>query len=188
MLINWSKENINLLNCESARTFVVSEIIPACLQRCNEEHIKQGREELTHEEFMTYVGLTGVSATTAWRWLRLLGFRYKSINKSYYTDRHEDNDNVKARMKFINDYFSMELKTYRWVQIKKKEAEMLETSTQKFPLQKERYRKEYQNKNDNNEWYREYHVDINPALLEYVSNDNRIKQGGDLSIDFPKGE
>ena len=187
MLVEWSKENIQLLNCESARAYVLNEIVPVCLIRCNDEFEKQGMPALTTEEFMSFVGLSTVSPSTAWRWLRLLGFRYENINKCFYTDKHEDAKNIADRIAFIERYFRLEMRAYRWVQLKESEAIRLENLTSKTPLEKKTFRRRYPNKADNDEWYREYHVDVNPLLPHYVTKDNRKKHGGDLSFEFPVG-
>ena len=189
MLILWSKDNIASLNCETAREYVLNHIIPECRRRCNEEFCDQSLPPLTESEFLEFVGLTRICASTAWRWLRLLGFKYESMNKSFYTDRHEDKDNIKYRMKFIEEYFRHEMRTYHWVVIKDNEAERLE-NLQKDPLQKKSYRKRYPIISDDGDetWYREYHVDVHPLLLDFVDDNNKKKHGGNLSIDFPKGQ
>ena len=109
------------------------------------------------------------------------------MNKSFYTDKHEDKENIKARMLFIEKYFEIEMRAYRWVKIREEEAIRLE-KLEESPLAKKSYHDRYPDSNDDSIWYCEYHVDVNPdLLLPYVNENNRIKHGGNLSVAKPKG-
>jgi hypothetical protein len=59
-----------------------------------------------------------MSFSTAWRWMRLLGFRYDTRRKSFYVDGHEWEDLVVNRTHFCKNYLT-ELEPYccRWIQI-----------------------------------------------------------------------
>ena len=50
-------------------------------------------------------------------WLNHLGFKFQATKKSYYTDRHEDEENVESRKIFINRYMTMEFRSFHWVQV-----------------------------------------------------------------------
>ncbi|KAI2513104.1 hypothetical protein MHU86_1396 [Fragilaria crotonensis] len=73
--------------------------------------------------FLKAHGLESMSFTTAWRWMRLLGFKYDTRKKSFYVDGHEREDVVKTRNEFCKRYLT-ELEPYckRWVQVSKSEA------------------------------------------------------------------
>jgi hypothetical protein len=61
MLVRWGKANLQTLNSETACQCLPEQFRIAC-----------------QDEFMTFIGLKTLSTATAWRWLRLLGFQYKS--------------------------------------------------------------------------------------------------------------
>ena len=76
--------------------------------------------------FLKAHGLESMSFTTAWRWMRLLNFKYDSRKKSFYVDGHEREDVVVTRNEFCKRYLT-ELEPYckRWVQVSKSEAETI---------------------------------------------------------------
>jgi len=73
--------------------------------------------------FLRAHGLQSLSFTTAWRWMRLLGFCYDTRKKSFYVDGHEREDVVADRTQFCATYLT-ELEPYcnRWIQISKGKA------------------------------------------------------------------
>jgi hypothetical protein len=56
--------------------------------------------EVVNELFIRAHGLESMSFTTAWRWMRLIGFRYDSRRQSFYIDGHEREDIVANQTKF----------------------------------------------------------------------------------------
>ena len=50
--------------------------------------------------------LESLSLTTAWRWMRLLGFHYDTRKKSFYIDGHERQDVVANRITFCKQYLT----------------------------------------------------------------------------------
>jgi hypothetical protein len=62
--------------------------------------------------------LGSLSLTTAWRWMRLLGFHYDARMKSIYVDGHEREDVVTRNKKFCREYLTKYKPfCYRWVQV-----------------------------------------------------------------------
>lgn len=53
------------------------------------------------------------------RWMKEVGYRYEKHKKSYYVDRHEDDDVVRDRKTYIGDFFRDEIFEHCWVQIPK---------------------------------------------------------------------
>ena len=51
-----------------------------------------------------------------------LGFEYKERKKSYFSDKHVSEENVHFCKKIIEEYFKIELYTYRWVHLEEKVA------------------------------------------------------------------
>ena len=68
---------------------------------------KRGDKTFIMEEFMFNIGLTNVALTTAWRWIRLLGFGYQNINKSFYTDKHEDKKMLAIESNLLRNIWSL---------------------------------------------------------------------------------
>jgi hypothetical protein len=74
-----------------------------------------------------------LDVTTAWRWLKQLGFTHAKNEKCHHTDGHEKGENVRCRMKFVKCYFEHKLRTFRWVMLREEEAISLE-QLEKNPL------------------------------------------------------
>jgi hypothetical protein len=80
-------------------------------------------ELLTMDRFLETHGLSTVSLTTVWKWMRDLGFSYDLRKKSYYVDGHERSDVVEYRHSFCTDYLTVyEPRCLRWVQVRKDKA------------------------------------------------------------------
>ena len=73
-----------------------------------------------------------------------MGFSYDERKKSYFSDRHEDEGNKTCRKKFIKEYFELEKRTYRWIQIGEKLAKNFEEEEDSPLLKKSFY--EYKKK------------------------------------------
>ncbi|KAI2511392.1 hypothetical protein MHU86_3003 [Fragilaria crotonensis] len=76
--------------------------------------------------FLNAHRLESLSLTTAWRWMRLLGFHYDARKKSFYVDGHERDDVVADRTSFCKQYLT-EYEPYcrRWVQLSMNEAKLI---------------------------------------------------------------
>jgi len=49
-------------------------------------------------------GLQYISTSTAYRWMRYLGFLWSSRRKIYYSDNHEREDVIIERIKYVGEY------------------------------------------------------------------------------------
>jgi hypothetical protein len=184
MLLSWGKKNLETLNSETARKYLLEVVIPFCEHQCNIELTRLGVAPFNNEQFMKFVNLKSLTVVTTWRWLRLLGFSYCENKKCYYTDGHERADNVRYRIQFIKKYFEYEFRTYRWIQISDEDAIRLE-SLKKNPLRKGLG---LSYSDEAGKAMREYHIDCHDALKEFV-NDEYLPFGANLSVvNFPEGE
>ena len=75
-------------------------------------------QEVINKLFLYAHQIEKLSFSTAWRWIRLLGFRYDALMKSFYVDEHERDDVVAKRTLFCNNYLT-KLEPYcnRWIQV-----------------------------------------------------------------------
>jgi hypothetical protein len=156
-------------------------VIWYCQTICNEELEEHGLKALEPAEFMKFVGLKTLDVTTAWQWLKQLGFTYSKNEKSYYTDRHKKAENVRYQLKFIKQYFEHDLHTFRWVQLSEREAKALEV-LEKNPL-KEGLSRSFTN--DDGRPMGEFHVDCHDGLYQFI-NPTAGLFGGNLSVRFPQ--
>jgi hypothetical protein len=99
MLLAWTKENLERLNSETAREYLLTIVIPYCQTVCNKELEKHGLKALEPAQFMKFVRLKTLDVTTARRWLKQLGFTYSKNEKCYYINGHEKAENVRYRLK-----------------------------------------------------------------------------------------
>ena len=51
------------------------------------------------------------------RWMKEAGLKYKKHKKSYYVDRHEDEDVVSDRKTYVETSFNNEIREHCWIQI-----------------------------------------------------------------------
>ena len=58
------------------------------------------------------------------------GFSYNERKKCYFSDKHENVENVNCRKDFIRKYFDYEMRTHRWVQIAEELAIELENDAE----------------------------------------------------------
>ena len=84
-----------------------------------------------------------------------------------------DNVILDREERFLGDYFNLEQRSYRWVQVSEIIALNLESKHQNFP------RNSYYQYNNNGEIFREYHIDYHQCLLDYVHPDC-LKYGGKI--------
>jgi hypothetical protein len=146
-IVAFGVKNLATLTIEGLHDFIVSIVIPrlALLWQKDEEAVAatadasttnssgtscgsntappatsntENNQEVVNELFLRAYGLESMSFTTAWRWMRLLGFQYDARKKSFYVDGHEREDVVANRTTFCSSYLT-ELEPYcnRWVQL-----------------------------------------------------------------------
>ena len=95
-------------SCESVRNFIVETLIPKMFKIYPKEH-RESSNLSSIEEFLDdfEISKKGVSHTTTWRWLHKLRFDYKG-QKSYFSDKHKNEENVTYWEGFIEKYFESE--------------------------------------------------------------------------------
>ena len=83
----------------------------------------RGTEHDINELFLRAHILESMRFTTAWQWMRLLGFRYDMRRKSFYVDGHERDNVVATRSQFWKRYLT-EVEPYckRWIQVSMTDA------------------------------------------------------------------
>jgi hypothetical protein len=92
MLLAWAKEK--KFKSEMYCKYLLTIVIPYCQTVCNKELKEHGLKVLKRAEFMKFVRLKTLDVTTAWPWLKQLGFTYSKSKLCYYTNRHEKAENV----------------------------------------------------------------------------------------------
>jgi hypothetical protein len=147
-IVSFGVKNLAKLTIESVHDFIVTTVIPrlALLWQKDEEAAAapatadlsaistsmtsintiniqltgtaEDNQEVVNKLFLRAYGLESMSFTTAWRWMRLLGFSYDTRKKSFYVDGHEREDVVANRTQFCTSYLT-ELEPYcnRWVRM-----------------------------------------------------------------------
>ena len=112
-----------------------------------------------YKEFLDLLEIDKISYSTTWRWLKFCGYNYSCNNRSYYTDGHERPDVVKDRdERFLNEYFSAEIRTHRWVQISVRELQNDEE------LNTEVHKRAAYEYTVNDHIYYEFHIDTHKNI------------------------
>jgi hypothetical protein len=146
-IVAFGVKNLATLTIEGLYDFIVSTVIPrlASEWQKDEEVVEAAdntslfstesdstaphqasttdNQEVLNTLFLRAHRLETMSFSTAWRWMRLLGFRYDARRKSFYVDGHERDDVVANRIRFCKNYLT-ELEPYcnRWIQVSISEA------------------------------------------------------------------
>jgi hypothetical protein len=149
-------DNQPSMSSESVAAEIGQKILPKCYEDLLAEIDDPGGLP-TYYELLQMLDLKWVCPSTAWHWLQLMGYKY--------TDGHEREDVVKDRNKrFLVEYFKLERRVHRWVQLIEEKANELEESQM-----------------------REYHLDMHKTFGDFVSANNK-QFGGDLSVRLRAGE
>ena len=101
---SWARQDLEHLNIKKAQDFVNTKLL-------NTWTVQQ----LDTEEISYLVSEYIVS-----RWMKEAGFKYEIHKKTYYVDRHEDEDVVEYRTTYIDDFFKSEVYEHCWIQLSKK--------------------------------------------------------------------
>ena len=131
--------------------------------------------EYTMKDLLKEYKLKNLTLNTVYRWLELLGFRYKPRKKSYYVDSHESEENVNYRNSFVSRNFQYELRCHRWIVLSKRERDELVVKGDILEELGYRFEK-------NNEIFFEYHVDDQEIFQHKCSH---LPYGGHLSVRKP---
>ena len=67
--------------------------------------------------------------------MKSIGFSHCERKKSYFTDKHEDQNDREYRIKFIEKYFTLEKNTYQWIHLKEEDAKKMEQDTDNLLLE-----------------------------------------------------
>jgi hypothetical protein len=164
------------MSSESVAAEIGQKILPKCYEDLLAEIDDPGGLP-TYYELLQMLDLKWVCPSTAWHWLQLMGYKY--------TDGHEREDVVKDRNKrFLVEYFKLERRVHRWVQLIEEKANELEESLSKPPLPRNI---SYNYTTPNDVQMREYHLDMHKTFGDFVSANNK-QFGGDLSVRLRAGE
>ena len=161
-LRQWTSKNLAKVRVKNVKNFIDESLIPEMYKT----YLKESQQANNHldsvGDFLEEFGISkkGVSHTTTTRWLHELGYEYKERKKSYFTDRHESEKNVRFREEFVTKYFEAELNTYRWVHLKEDVAKKMEAENGLMGIY-------HGFLNEQNEKMREYHIDIHKKLNEF---------------------
>jgi hypothetical protein len=193
-------ENLADLTVELARNELITKIIPEVnaqkqqedLDRVNDGGNSGGNDEEEDERnedntrvqdsiLQDYLD-SPISISTAWRWLRRLGFSYDTRKKSFFVDGHERPNVVFKRNEFCTRYLSkLEPRTHRWIQVTKetvekwkREKKILENDT-----------RGYHYLSADNVQMVEFHVDDYDLLHDLAEEMGFGTFGGNLSVRKP---
>ena len=119
IIIEWLEANLAKFYFESVSNFVREELASKLYQETNDCR-------LTFKEFEKLVNLSNFGVSTAHRYTTLFGYKYSARKKSYYSDKHESEENVRDRHDFIKKYHEYKQDAYLWVQISEEQAVELE--------------------------------------------------------------
>ena len=101
-LREWCTKKLSLLNCYVIRKYITEQIFPKVYLTYLSENSHDNSPTL--EKFLSDFGLNkNLSESTTWRWTTHLGFRYDKRKKSYFTNRHESEENHEFCKKFIKE-------------------------------------------------------------------------------------
>ncbi len=80
---------------------------------------------IAKEHLLSCYGMTFLTESTAYRWMRKLGFKYEARKKTFYVDGHERKATKLYREEYLKRLFADERRTHRWIQISKEEHDEL---------------------------------------------------------------
>ena len=141
-IISYAVKNLAKLTIQGVHDFIVSKVLPrlviiwqkdvVAVSSATEEHHHQHNNNMVSvvedddkilHAFLNAHRLASLSLTTAWRWMRLLGFHYDSRKKRFYLDGHECEDVVANCTLFCKQYLTeYEPCSRQWVQVSGDEA------------------------------------------------------------------
>jgi hypothetical protein len=114
LALQWKKEEYTTSNNSEEQQGVAV----AAAETLNEDRtLDPENQEMMNESFLKAHRLKSMSFSTAWRWMRLLDFKYDTRRKSFYVDGHEREDVVANRQTFCETYLTkLEPCCKRWIQ------------------------------------------------------------------------
>ena len=168
----YCKKNLSHLTIENLHGYLHETIIPDLITTMKKE---RNDESFDQEKLFSEYNLKTLAPSTVYTWMEKLGFKYQHHRKCYYVDSHESPENVKYRSLFVDRYFQYELRSHRWISIKKEERDKFIKIGQLGEESGYEYEKD-------DKIYYEYHVDDNQIFHDWCSH---LPYGGHLSIRMP---
>ena len=119
----------SLFNDEAVRNFVMEfvkskgeEITSSLLARAVSEYVGsqpvqaqfEGLLEAASEERASTSGKRGIKIEAARRWLKSMGYSWRTVRKNVYVDGHEREDVVEHRKKFLQTFKDLEPRIAKW--------------------------------------------------------------------------
>ena len=172
-ILTHCNDNLSTLSVESLHEYITTKCLPTLLET---RRVETKNNSMTMEDLLRENRLRTVHPKTVNNWLRQLGYKYCPRKKNYYNDKHESEENVTYRYKFIQRYFEYEIMCHRWIQLPISKYEKMCEDGEVFGGQGYRYT------NDKNKTYIEFHVDDNETL---TAIGNTMPFGGNLSVRKP---
>lgn len=142
----------------------------------DDDEMEEESLAILHENHLEYI-----STSTVYRWLTHLGFKYSDDCKSYYSDNHEREDVVEARIEFVKWYVEVEKRMFRWVRVSHNELDAL-INDGKLDISMKAFGKPIPGSDE-----LEFHTDVSEELWPFISEENK-PFGGDLSFFKPEGK
>ena len=86
----FASKNLETLSSESMALHIKSDILPWLHNKHTQEQLQNNMLPLSMDDFCYTLNLSTISPSTAWRWLKGLGYKHGDNQKCYYNDKHED--------------------------------------------------------------------------------------------------
>jgi len=194
---SWARQDLEHLNIHKSREFINLKLL----------------SDWTVQQLETNKISYPVSEFIVSRWMREAGFRYAVHKKSYYVDRHEDEDVVSDRKTYLVNFFDAEKYEHCWMQLPRRKyiAMKMNGTLRTVQIKQEKDRKQMKPsliddistkvdeyvekqrihfyKSEDNVDMVEMHVD---DVYSYKENEGNLpllpSLGGDLSVRIPIGE
>ena len=152
IIYSWLDDNLATFNCENLANFMKHELATKLYEEIRDTC------GLTFEDFTNSINLGSFAISTAWRYIQYFGYKWCDRKKSYYSDKHESEENISARIEFINKHRQYERDAHLWVQIPIAQASYLEANHGLLPNTAAYCY----------EGFREYHIDTHPSFQAMV--------------------
>ena len=167
-------EKLDSLSIELVFDYFHDIILPKLVKERYKIDKKSKLYEEKEQMLLAEYGLKKLSLITVYRYMIILGMRYKTRRKGYYVDGHERPATIIYRNKFVKRYLQREQDMFRWIQISKKESIEFETKGY-IPIDSG-----YKFINDEGIKMVEYHVDSHEKFQERMNEETSY--GGQLSV------
>ena len=170
----YMREKLASLSIELVFDYFHDIILPKLVKERYKIDKKSKLYEEKEQMLLAEYGLKKLSLITVYRYMIILGMRYKTRRKGYYVNGHERPATIIYRNKFVKRYLQREQDMFRWIQISKKESIEFETKGY-IPIDSG-----YKFINDEGIKMVEYHVDSHEKFQERMNEETSY--GGQLSV------